>query len=165
MPATKAAVEGARNSPSTKAAPANVDRPQAAGQPVVGSTLKVTMGNWTGEPTAYSYSWRIGGTAAQAPDQDTYVVASDALDKTVDCKVTASNADGEASATSNAVGPIKSRPEGSPDGHTIVEEQRARSAAIEQMGVEAYKDSIDDRPPEERTSKQVPGVTPPTKRE
>ena len=50
------------------------------------------------------------------------------------------------------------------DGMGIADEQRARSAYIEQHGVAAYMEEIDQRPPEERQNKQVPGVTPPTKR-
>ena len=50
------------------------------------------------------------------------------------------------------------------DGMTIADEQRARSAYIELEGEAKYMEEIDQRPPEERASKQVPGVTPPTKR-
>ena len=52
-----------------------------------------------------------------------------------------------------------------PDGPTIADEQRARSAEIEKQGMKKYQEGIDQRPPEERTNKQVPGVVPPTKRE
>ena len=52
-----------------------------------------------------------------------------------------------------------------PDGPSIAEEQRARSAEIEKQGMKKYQEAIDERPPEERTNRQVPGVTPPTKRE
>jgi hypothetical protein len=51
------------------------------------------------------------------------------------------------------------------DGMTIAEEQRVRSAWIESHGEAAYMEAIDERPPEEKAKKQVPGVTPPTKRE
>ena len=69
------------------------------------------------------------------------------------------------------------------DGMTIADEQRARSAWIEQHGDAAYKDETDQRPADERPvfdknalagggafvsqggKKQIPGVTPPTKRE
>jgi hypothetical protein len=52
-----------------------------------------------------------------------------------------------------------------PDGPTIAEEQRARSAKLEEQGMKKYLDSIDERTAEERTNTQVPGVVPPTKRE
>ena len=69
------------------------------------------------------------------------------------------------------------------DGMTIADEQRARSAWIEEHGDAAYKDETDQRPDDERPvfdknalagggafvsqggKKQIPGVTPPTKRE
>jgi hypothetical protein len=52
-----------------------------------------------------------------------------------------------------------------PDGPTIADEQRARAAEVERKGQKKYQDEIDERSPEERTNKQVPGVTPPTKRD
>ena len=51
------------------------------------------------------------------------------------------------------------------DGMPVADEQRARSAWIEEHGDKAYHEAVDERPPEERTAKQVPGVVPPTKRE
>ena len=67
------------------------------------------------------------------------------------------------------------------DGMTIADEQRARAAWVEAHGLRAYNEEIDPRPEAERpvfdkdaitggafvspsTMKQVPGVTPPTKR-
>jgi hypothetical protein len=50
-----------------------------------------------------------------------------------------------------------------PDGMPIAEEQRLRSAAIEQAGMEEYMDFVEERPhPDQHT--QVPGVAPPAKR-
>jgi hypothetical protein len=51
------------------------------------------------------------------------------------------------------------------DGMTIADEQRARSAWIEQHGQKAYAEATEERAAEERVNKQVPGVVPPTKRE
>ena len=57
-------------------------------------------------------------------------------------------------------------PEGAyADGMPVADEQRARSAWIEAHGDKAYHEATDQRPAEERVNKQVPGVTPPTKRE
>jgi hypothetical protein len=57
-------------------------------------------------------------------------------------------------------------PEGAyADGMTIADEQRARSAWIEQHGQMAYAEATEERAAEERVNKQVPGVVPPTKRE
>jgi hypothetical protein len=56
-------------------------------------------------------------------------------------------------------------PEGAyADGMPVADEQRARSAWIEEHGDKAYHEAVDERPPEERTAKQVPGVAPPAKR-
>jgi hypothetical protein len=48
---------------------------------------------------------------------------------------------------------VKGEPieDGERDPDTVAEEQRRRSAEIEAMGVEAYKDSIDERTPEQRS--------------
>jgi hypothetical protein len=51
------------------------------------------------------------------------------------------------------------------DGMPIADEQRARSAWIEAQGEANYMETIDQRPADERVNPQVPGVTPPTKRE
>jgi hypothetical protein len=57
-------------------------------------------------------------------------------------------------------------PEGAyADGMTSAQEQRARSAWIEEKGMKAYHEAVDDRSDEDKAKKQVPGVTPPTKRE
>jgi len=75
-------------------------------------------------------------------------------------------------------------PEGAyADGMTIVDEQRARAAWVEEHGMAEYHDEIDERPEDERpkyeahvlatgggaftsggAKKQVPGVAPPAKR-
>ena len=51
------------------------------------------------------------------------------------------------------------------DGMTSAEEQRARSAWIEEHGMKAYHEAVDDRSDDDKAKKQIPGVTPPTKRE
>ena len=52
--------------------------------------------------------------------------------------------------------------DGERDPGTVAEEQRIRSAEIEAMGVEAYKDSIDERSEEEKS--EHPTVLPPPQR-
>jgi hypothetical protein len=83
-----------------------------------------------------------------------------------------------------AIDPLAEKPPAgfTGDGMTIADEQRARSAWIEAHGMAAYEKEVDDRPDDERPTfdphalagggafvtagaqKQVPGVTPPTKR-
>lgn len=80
--------------------PTNVDVPYVQ---QAGDTLTCTMGNWTGEPTSYMYSWSFDGMLAGA-DGDTYVVTVDDVGKTATCVVTASNAMGSTVAPpSNAI--------------------------------------------------------------
>ena len=66
-----------------------------------------------------------------------------------------------------ALDPLAEKPpEGAyADGMTSADEQRARAAWVEAHGQKAYNEAVDERPPEERNNKQIPGVTPPTKRE
>jgi hypothetical protein len=61
---------------------------------------------------------------------------------------------------SNPIGPYAEAIPGKSPG--IVEEQMARSAEIQAMGVEAWKEAHDERPPEQRTNRQIPGVGPTT---
>jgi len=80
--------------------PTNVDVPYAE---QVGDTLTCTMGNWTGEPTMYVYSWSLDGVLV-TPPVNPHVVTVDDVGKTATCVVTASNAAGGASAPpSNAI--------------------------------------------------------------
>lgn len=51
-------------------------------------------------------------------------------------------------------------PKAPPPVMTIADEQRARSAEIQAMGVEKWKEAHDQRSPEERQPRQVPGVKP-----
>jgi hypothetical protein len=80
--------------------PINKDVPFVDGSATVGGTLTCTMGNWTGEPTSYSYAW----SAAGAADAATYVVQAADAGTSISCVVTATNANGStAAAPSNAV--------------------------------------------------------------
>lgn len=84
--------------------PENVAAPALTGEPVVGQALTCSDGVWTeGTPTRI---WRrneqpIGGATAS-----TYTLVADDAGDVVDCVVTATNADGTGSATSNAVVPV-----------------------------------------------------------
>lgn len=67
----------------------------------VGSTLACTVGNWTGEPTAYWQSWLAD--SALVGDGGTYTVQPADAGKTILVEVTASNAGGNQNAASNSV--------------------------------------------------------------
>lgn len=81
--------------------PTVVDMPHASQDADV---LSCTMGNWTGEPTAYTYEWMIDGVALGASADATYVVIEDDVGKTASCVVSATNEVGTTIAgPSNAV--------------------------------------------------------------
>jgi hypothetical protein len=97
---------------TTQAAPVNTAEPAISGEARVGATLTATQGSWTNDPTAFAYQWLrcpasggasdgsdcavIGGATTQA-----YVVAAADAGARLRVRVTASNADGSASAASN----------------------------------------------------------------
>ena len=96
-----------------QAVPANTGQPTITGTPTVGSTLTATQGTWSGSPTSFAFQWVrcpstgglpdgsdcavIGGATTQA-----YVVSSSDNGFRLRVRVTASNADGSATAASNA---------------------------------------------------------------
>jgi hypothetical protein len=84
-------------------APVNQTSPSISGTAEVGQTLTCTPGTWLNDPTAYAYQWnRDGGVLAGATNAP--YVASDAdVSHLLTCTVTASNTDGDASATSGGV--------------------------------------------------------------
>jgi hypothetical protein len=91
---------------TTQAAPTNTAPPTIAGTPTVGQTLTAENGTWTGSPTSYSYQWlrcdASGGSCVNAPNgtQKTYTLVAGDRGHTMRVRVTATNADGSASAQS-----------------------------------------------------------------
>jgi len=102
---------------ASKDAPANTTEPAISGSATVGSTLTATQGAWTGNPTGFAFQWvrcpasggnstgsdcaSIGGATTQS-----YIVASADSGSRLRVRVTASNADGSATAASNATAHI-----------------------------------------------------------
>jgi hypothetical protein len=87
------------SAPSVSAIPAVMPLTAA-----VGDTLTCTMGEWTGEPDSYTYSWQHGGDPTEIGTGDTYVTVAGDADTSVNCVVTATNNAGSAAAPpSNAV--------------------------------------------------------------
>jgi hypothetical protein len=62
-----------------------------------GATLTCTQGEWSGEPTSYSYAWKLDDAAAGS-DAATYEVQAGDVGKNATCTVTATNAAGSAAA-------------------------------------------------------------------
>lgn len=94
------------------AAPVNTVAPAVTGTATVGQTLSTTNGTWTGSPTSFTYQWQRdntgGGTysniGSATANSYTLVDADDACN--IRCVVTGTNTQGNASANSNAVGPV-----------------------------------------------------------
>ena len=92
-------------------APKNVGEPAISGTPRVGQILRSSRGTWSGSPTDFTFRWfRCDGRgAADASDcrritnagDNTYVLRQADAGFRIRSQVTASNADGQDTATSN----------------------------------------------------------------
>ncbi|HEX6663106.1 MAG TPA: hypothetical protein VF025_05485 [Gaiellaceae bacterium] len=95
-------------------APANVGEPVVSGTTVQGETLRTSNGTWSGTaPFTYQYRWLRCDTSGGGPNgincttisgetRNTYVLARADVGHRIRSRVIASNADGSASANSNA---------------------------------------------------------------
>jgi hypothetical protein len=88
------------------AAPTNTAAPQVSGTAKVGQTLTVSNGTWTNAPTRYTYQWQRCTSATACTDianavGQTYVVRNADAGFRLRAQVTAYNADGQATASSN----------------------------------------------------------------
>jgi hypothetical protein len=99
-------------SPVVTAAPVNFGEPGISGSPVVGATLTTSNGNWTGSPT-FTRQWVRCPASGGLPDgsdcppiagatNTSYVLITSDAGARLRVRVTASNADGSATAASNA---------------------------------------------------------------
>ena len=89
---------GASNAP-----PVISSSPVVTGTAAVGQTLSCDKGVWFNAPTSYTYQWLRDGANIAGATVSTYVVVAGDLGHAISCKVTATNANGSAPATSNAV--------------------------------------------------------------
>lgn len=85
------------------AAPTNSVAPVISGTTTVGQTLSTTNGTWANSPTSYTYQWKRDGSNISSATASTYVVVGADSGASITCAVTATNAAGSASATSNAL--------------------------------------------------------------
>jgi hypothetical protein len=96
------------------AAPQNATQPTITGQPRPGHELTAHNGTWTNSPTDYSYQWQqcdssgAGCNAISGATSGTYTPGSGDVDHTIRVAVTAKNADGSATATSEQTAVISS---------------------------------------------------------
>jgi hypothetical protein len=91
---------------ATAAAPVNTVPPAISGTPTVGQTLTASNGTWLNSPTSYAYQWlRCNGGGNSCVNvangtQQTYTLVGADAGHTMRVRVTATNADGSASAQS-----------------------------------------------------------------
>lgn len=78
----------------TPAAPVDVTPPSISGTPMAGGTLTCLTGTWTNSPTAYDYSWSVGGTPVVGATGATYQVPTADEGLTITCTVVAFNGGG-----------------------------------------------------------------------
>src|SRR5438132_2838272 len=88
------------------AAPVNTALPTISGTTTVGQTLTASNGTWSNSPTSFAYQWlRCNGggnncAAVANGTQQTYTLVGADAGHTLRVRVTATNADGSASAQS-----------------------------------------------------------------
>ncbi len=101
-----AAVVGVSRAAS-QAAPVNTAPPTVTGTATVGETLTASNGTWSNSPTGFTYQWvrcnASGGSCVSVANgtQKTYTLVGADAGHTIRVRVTATNADGSASAESS----------------------------------------------------------------
>lgn len=84
--------------------PSNTVAPVISGSTTVGSVLTTTDGTWTGTaPITYTYQWNRSGVAIAGATNNTYTTVNADIGENITCTVTATNAFGSDTATSNTI--------------------------------------------------------------
>jgi hypothetical protein len=93
---------------ATGSAPANTKQPNPSGSPTAGSTIKVDTGIWSGlKPITFTYQWQTCTAAAQVCSDiagvtgSSYLIGTSQIGSTLRAMVTATNASGKSSVSSN----------------------------------------------------------------
>ena len=99
------------NLSAVPAAPENTALPSISGTPTVGQELSAANGTWTGSPApGYEYQWNRDDAPIAGATASDYTLVADDEGTLITVTVTASNSQGSASATSEAVGPVAAAP-------------------------------------------------------
>jgi hypothetical protein len=99
---------------ATAAAPQSNSAPTISGQPREGRTLTANNGTWANSPASFAYQWQqcdssgSGCNPISGATSKTYKVATGDVDHTLKVAVTATNTDGNTTATSGATDVISS---------------------------------------------------------
>lgn len=80
--------------------------PVISGSASVGQNLTSTTGTWFNTPTSYSYQWLANSTSITGATSNVFTLTSTQAGANITCNVTAFNAAGNGTATSNSVGPV-----------------------------------------------------------
>jgi hypothetical protein len=83
--------------------PANITPPVITGTPKAGKVLTCSTGTWKNDPTSFAFRWIRNGTTLDDATGDTYPVGTLDEGTTLTCAVIATNAAGQASATSKSL--------------------------------------------------------------
>jgi hypothetical protein len=89
------------------AEPVNTALPGISGVPVVGEILSASTGTWTGsDPKTYAYQWLRNAVAISGATNAVYTIVEADVGTRLSVQVTATNAEGSASAVSAQTDPI-----------------------------------------------------------
>lgn len=96
---------------ATEVPPSNTVAPAISGTIDFEETITCSTGTWSGAPTSYAYAWFVDGVLDPGLGTANAIVISGSLSqKTVKCRVSASNAYGSTTAYSNEVAIPKATP-------------------------------------------------------
>ena len=85
-------------------APASTGAPALSGTAAVGQKLTCSQGTWTGSPApTFAYQWKRDGANIAGATDSTYTVVAGDAGHALTCTVTATNAGGSTSASSNSL--------------------------------------------------------------
>ncbi len=114
--ATSPATPAVSSSGSTVTRPAATSAPTVSGTPQAGQTLSLTVGLWTGSPTAFTYQWRrCSAVATQCiaivgAASSTYTLTPDDIGATISPVVTATGRGGSTSAPAQTTATVAAAP-------------------------------------------------------